>query len=118
MIPLPHLREDSRKKFEYSMILKIIKNELRMKEIDAIDTIKHIIGLNELLIDKMMDFPDFVKYYKGFKDQDVKAICETILKDGEIEKFSQDDIKTVRSGLKIFNKGKMDQERIDEFVEQ
>ena len=118
LIPLPHLREDPQKKFEYSMILKIIKNELRMKEIDAIDTIKHIIGLNELLIYKMMDFPDFVKYYKGFKEQDVKAVCETILKDGEIEKFSQDDIKTVRTGLKIFNKGKMEQERIDEFVEQ
>ena len=118
LISLPHLREDSRKKFEYSKTLKIIKNNLRIKELDAIDTIKHIIGLNELLIDKMMELPDFVKYYKHFKEYDVKGICETILKDGEIEKFSEGDIKTVRSGLKIFNKGKMDQERIDKFVEQ
>ncbi len=32
---------------------------------DAIDTIKHIIGLNELLIDKMMVLPSIlVKYTK------------------------------------------------------
>ena len=118
LIPLPHLREDPQKKFEYSMILKIIKNELRMKELDAIDTIKHIIGLNELLIDKMMNFAGFVKYYKPFKDHDVKSICETILKEDEIQFFSKDVIKTVRTGLKFFNEGKLGKERIDIFVEQ
>ena len=118
LIPLPHLREDPLKKFEYSMILKMIKNELRMKEIDAINTIKHIIGLNELLLDKFMGFRDFLKYYKHFKDYDVKGICETILKDEELQKFNPDNIKTVSSGLKLFNEGKLDQERIDEFVEQ
>ena len=118
LIPLPHLREDPIDKFNYSIILKIIKNELRMKEMDAIDTIKHIIGLNELLIDKMMVLPDFVKYKKQFIENDVKGICETILKEGELQKFSSDVIKTVRTGLKIFNNGKMNKERIEEFVEQ
>ena len=50
-----------------------------MKEIDAIDTIKHIIGLNELLIDKFLGNGDFLNIIKQFKDHDVKGICETIL---------------------------------------
>ena len=118
LIPLPHLREDPEDRFNNYNILKIIKNDLRIKEIDAIDTINHIIGLNELLIDKFLGNGDFVHYYQQFKENDIKAICETILADGESSKFSKDDIKTVQKGLKLFNEGKMNQARINDFVEK
>ena len=47
-----------------------------MKEIDAIDTIKHIIGLNELLIDKMMDFLILLNTIKDSKTRMLKRFVK------------------------------------------